>query len=59
LRERYGVVAGENERGDKSDLKRFRPWLADAKWRIRKMKADEKYRALAGSSVGMPRRRDG
>ncbi len=31
LLERYGVVTGESERGDRSDLKRFRLWLADAR----------------------------
>jgi hypothetical protein len=46
LRTRYGVVTGAGERGDRSDLKRFRSWLADARWRIRKLRADEKRRAL-------------
>jgi hypothetical protein len=46
LRDRYGVVSGESERGDRSDLKRFRLWLADAHWRIRKLRADQKRRAL-------------
>ena len=36
LRERYGVLAGKSERGDLSDLKRFRLWLADALWPKRK-----------------------
>lgn len=44
LRERYGVFTGKSERGHKSDLKRFRLWLADARWRIRRLRADEKRR---------------
>ena len=42
LRERYGLCAGESEHGDRSDLKRFRLWLADARWRIRKVRAEDR-----------------
>jgi hypothetical protein len=45
LKERYGIVTGASERGDKSDLKRFCLWLADARWRIGKRRAEEKLRA--------------
>ena len=44
LRARYGVVYGPSERGDRSDLKRFRLWMADARGRIRKPRAEEKRR---------------
>jgi hypothetical protein len=39
LRERYGVATGAGECGDRSDLKRFRLWLTDARWRIRRLRA--------------------
>ena len=42
LAERYGVVAGNSDRGDRSDFKRFRLWLADARRRVRKARAEEK-----------------
>ena len=45
LRERYGVYADESEHGDKSDLRRFRLWLSDARWRVRRLRAEEKRRA--------------
>ena len=45
LRARYGVACGPSERGDRSDQKRFRLWMADARWRIRKIRAEEKMRA--------------
>jgi len=44
LRARYGVACGRSERGDRSDLKRFRLWLADARWRIRRLRAEERIR---------------
>ena len=44
LRERYGVVAGKSERGDRSDLKRFRLWLADARRRVRTVREVEDSR---------------
>ncbi len=42
LLERYGVMTGESERGDRNDLKRFRLWLGDARWRIGKVRTEEK-----------------
>lgn len=45
LRAPSGAVCGASKRGDRSDLKRFRLWLADARWRIRKLPAEEKMRA--------------
>lgn len=42
LRERYVVMAGRSERGDRSDFKRFRLWLADARQRVRRVRAEEK-----------------
>jgi hypothetical protein len=44
LRARYGVAGGQGERGDESDRKRFRLWLADARWRLRKMRTEERIR---------------
>ncbi len=44
LRVRYGVACGPSERGDRYDLNRFRLWLADTRWRIRKMRAQERVR---------------
>ncbi len=44
LRERYGVCCGPSERGDVSDRKRFRLWMADARWRLRKMRTEERIR---------------
>ena len=41
LRARYGVACGPSERGDRSDLKRSRLWMADARWRLRKMRTEE------------------
>lgn len=43
LRERYSVFVGEG--CDETDAKRFRGLLKDARWRIRKIKDDEKRRA--------------
>jgi len=42
--QRYGVACGLSERGDRSDLQRFRLWMAEARWRIRKMRATERLR---------------
>ena len=39
LRERYGIVTGESEGGNDRDLRRFRNWLADARWRLRRLRA--------------------
>ena len=44
LRERYGVLAGKSERGDLSDLKRFRLRLADARQRVQTVRAEEDRR---------------
>ena len=44
LRARYGVACGPSERGDWSGLKRFRLWMADARWRIRRMQTEERIR---------------
>ena len=41
---RYGVACRPSERGDWSDLKRFRLWMADARWRIRKLRTAERIR---------------
>lgn len=47
------------ERGDGSDRRPFRLWLADAPWRIRKMRAEERIRrafSFAGRGAhGCPR----
>ena len=44
LRERYGVMYGKSERGDRSDLKRFRLWLVDARQRVHTGRAEEDRR---------------
>lgn len=42
LRERYGVYAGGG--CDRSDLRRFRSWLSDARGRVRRFRREEKRR---------------
>jgi hypothetical protein len=44
LKERYGACGGESQNA-KREVNRFRLWLADARWRIRKLRAQEKLRA--------------
>jgi hypothetical protein len=44
LRTRYGVACGPSERGDWSDLKRFGLWMADARLRLRRLRAEERIR---------------
>ncbi len=41
LRERYGIACGPSERGDRSDRKRFRLWLADAQGISERMDSDQ------------------
>jgi hypothetical protein len=42
LSERYGVWAGPGD--DRSDLRRFRLWLSDARGRVRWFRREEKRR---------------
>ena len=55
LRERYGVMAAKSECGDRSDLRRFRLWLADARWRVRKVRREQRRRVTAWKAETMGR----
>jgi hypothetical protein len=48
LRERYGYGGATDAGGrrDRSELRRFRLWLTDARRRVRRLRADKKCRAL-------------